>query len=499
MGSVLSYLTIFIKSIITIIYIPIMIKYLGDSEYGVYNLTYSVVSYLSLLSLGFGGAYVRFYYRYKNSDDLDNIKKLNGLFITIYSIMAVVVIIVGYLLINNISLVLGGKLTDDEIKLSANLMKIMVINIAISFPDSVFNSYIIAKEHFIFQRAINLIRFLISPFLGIPLLLMGYRSMGLALSITIATFASLIINMYYAINKLHMKFSIKDPDLFLLKEIIAFSGFIFIGMIIDQINWQIDKVVLGKVVGSVSVAIYSVGSLINQLYMQFSTAISDVFVPKVNDLVTSRKENRLKNINRLFIKIGRIQLYMLMLVLICFFVLGKYFITNIWIDYKYKEAYYVGLILISTITIPLIQNLGIEVQKALNKHKFRSITYFFISLLNILISIPLARLYGPIGSAIGTGISTILGHGIIMNWYYYKYVGINIVEFWTDIFSVLKGMTIPIILAFILKIRGINNIYEFILISLIIFTTYIVCIWKFSFNDFEKELVLSFTKRTNET
>lgn len=468
------------------IYTPIMIKFLGDSEYGVYNLTYSVVSYLSLLSLGFAGAYIRFYYRYKNQEDMAKINKLNGLFIVLYSAMAVIVIILGYFLIDNVSYVLGGKLTVEELRLSANLMKIMVINIAISFPDSVFNSYITAKENFVFQRFVYLLRFLISPLLGIPLLLMGYRSMGLAISITIATFANLLMNMYYAIKKLDMRFSFKEPDFLLLKEIIIFSGFILIGMIIDQINWQVDKIILGKVVGSVSVAIYSVAAVINQSYIQLSTAISDVFIPKVNDLAMSSNTNGINDINNLFLKVGRIQFYILMLVLIGFFAVGKFFITNIWVGYKYEEAYYVGLILISTITVHLIQNLGIEIQKAVNKHRFRSITYLLIAIINIIVSIPLAKKFGPIGGAIGTGLVTIIGDGLVMNWYYSKYIGIDIRGFWKSIISVLKGMTIPIVLAILINIKGTNNIYEFILFCFVILISYIFCIWSFSFNKFEK-------------
>ena len=60
-GVLLSYITIFAQNIIAIFYTPIMLRLLGQSEYGLYQLVYSVVSYLGLLSFGFSSAYVRFF------------------------------------------------------------------------------------------------------------------------------------------------------------------------------------------------------------------------------------------------------------------------------------------------------------------------------------------------------------------------------------------------------------------------------------------------------
>ena len=79
------------------------------------------------------------------------------------------------------------------------------------------------------------------------------------------------------------------------------------------------------------------------------------------------------------------------------------------------------------VTVPLIQNLGIEIQRAKNMHKARSAVYLFIAIANVFVSIPLIKLMGPAGAALGTAISLFAGNIIFMNWHYHyefcKYYG----------------------------------------------------------------------------
>lgn len=66
---VLSYANIIIKNLIVFLYTPFLLKYLGQSEYGIYQMTNSVIMSLSVLSMGFSGSYVRFYMKFKNAND----------------------------------------------------------------------------------------------------------------------------------------------------------------------------------------------------------------------------------------------------------------------------------------------------------------------------------------------------------------------------------------------------------------------------------------------
>ena len=86
-GAILSYLSMGLGVVISLVYTPVMVDCLGSSEFAVYNLVLPIISYLSLMSLGLGSAYVRYYSRYKVAGDKKNMAKLNGMFLVTYSVL----------------------------------------------------------------------------------------------------------------------------------------------------------------------------------------------------------------------------------------------------------------------------------------------------------------------------------------------------------------------------------------------------------------------------
>lgn len=487
-GVILSYITMIAQNIIAIVYTPVMLRLLGQSEYGLYQLVYSVVSYLGLLSFGFGSAYVRFYSRYKVKDDYDGISKLNGMFMVVFTIIAVIAFFAGGILIGNINNIFSNSLTVNELSTARILMILMVINLAVSFPSSVFDSYVTAHECYFFQRVISLLQVVLNPFLALPLLLMGYKSISLVVVTTILTFGKLIINWWYCSKKINMNFDFKRMNFSLLKEIGVFSFYIFINMIVDQINWSVDKFVLGVFGGTTAVAVYAVGGQINTMYMSLSTSVSSVFIPRVNTIV-AKDENNNKELTDLFTRVGRIQFIILALVIGGFFILGKFFI-NIWAGTNYNNAYYVALLLIIPVTVPLIQNLGIEIQRAKNMHKFRSIIYFLIAIGNVFISIPLSKYYGEIGAAAGTAITMLIGNIILMNWYYQAKIKLDMFYFWKQIFMLLPAIFITTIITFMIaKVIIVNSIIKFLLVGIVYVVIYMTCMLLFGMNSYEKKLI----------
>lgn len=490
LGALLSYMSMIIGYVIQIIYTPIMIRIIGQSQYGIYNFTNSIVSYLSLFSLGFGSAYVRFYMRHKSKNDEKGIASMNGLFMLVFLILGAVAVFCGMILVVHSNAVLGDKFTVGQQHLAKQLMILMVINIAISFPLIPIVSYIQANERFIFQNGLNIVRQLLNPFLSLPLLLMGYGSLGM---ISATTFISLFIGFWqlgYATRILKFHIDVHQLDFRELKEVGLFSFFIFLNAITDQINWNVDKFIIGRYYGAVQVAIYGLAAQLNTYYMSLSTAISNVYIPRINMIVAKQEEDMNERLTKLFTMIGRVQFTIVLLVLIELCFIGRPFI-GFWAGKNYYSAFPILMLLVVPVTIPLIQNAGIAIQQAKNMHYFRSIVYIMIAMLNVLISLLLVRRWGALGTAFATAICVILGNGVLMNWYYQKKIKIDVFHFWTMILRYIPTILVCLVCGYaLIQIIDVYHVFGFLLVASLLLLVYVVMIWLSVLSSAERSSVI---------
>lgn len=495
LGAILSYASMIIGYLIQIIYTPVMIRIIGQTQYGLYNISNSIVGYLSLFSLGFSSAYVRFYMRHKSDDDTDGIARMNGMFMSVFMILGTLATICGIILVINSDSILGSKFTVSQLHLAKQLMFIMVINIAISFPLIPITSYIQANEKFIFQNSLNIVRQVLNPFLALPLLLMGYGSLGMIFATTVISLLVGLIQLWYSVKKIKFKFSIHNLDFSELKEVSIFSSFIFLNAVTDQINWNVDKFIIGRYHGAIMVAIYGVAAQLNSYYLNLSTAISNVYIPRINKIVANAQKNMDTELSDIFIRIGRVQFMIVMLVLIELSFLGRPFI-GIWAGKNYYDAYPIMMLLIVPVTIPLIQNTGIAIQQAKNMHIFRSVLYALIAVINVILSIILVKKYGAIGTAFATAVAVIVGNGLLMNWYYQKRIGLDIIRFWKEICKFVPTTIVSFVVGFgSIKIFNEYSFIGFIVVGLIIVVTYFFMLWLTGFTNSEKNKITSKLKK----
>ena len=442
-GVLLSYLSQILQILITIFYTPVMLRLMDQGDYGLYQIVFSVVGFLSLMTFGFSGSYVRFFAVSEAKDNPDQeIARLNGTFILIFGTLGIIVLLLGLWMAVNTDVVLGGKMSETELDRAHILMYLMVLNCALNSPEIVFKNFMIANERFITLQTLNAISIILNPCLTFPLLLWGKGSIGMCVALLIITIVKLMVSAYYCIQKLKMKFCFHNLEFSAVKDIGTFSFYIFLESIISMINVSVDRFLLGKFVGSVATAVYAVGGQINTLYMYLSQTISSVFVPRINRLV--EQGNKDKELSDLFIKVGKIQFLILYMVLLGFCLFGQRFM-QLWVGESYDMSFFVAIILIVPNTINLIQNIGYEIQRAKGLQKYRSLMWLGIAILNVIITILLIKHYAECGAAMGTAIAWIVGSGFVMNWFYARYVHLDVKRFWKEIFFLAKGGIIPAI------------------------------------------------------
>ena len=450
-GAILSYVVIFLNIVVGLVYTPFLIRNLGQSEYGLYSIVSSIIAYLTVLDMGFGNAIIVYTSRYLERGEKEKANKLYGMFFIIFFIIGIIATILGIVLYFNVGMIFSSAMTSAELAKAKIMMLILSFNLAITFPLSIFGNIIIAHEEFIISKIVKIINILLQPILMVPLLLIGYKSIAMVVVLTVINIFCLLINTYVCFKKLKIKLIFNGFNFSLLKEIFSYSFFVFLAEIINKINWNVDQFVLGAVQGTVQVAIYSIASQLNSMYLAFSTAISGVMLPKITKMEERKASD--KEFTDIFIRIGRIQFIVMALIITGFVLFGQKFII-LWAGNNYSDAFLIACVLMIPVTIPLIQNVGISILQAKNKFKYRTLILFVIAISNIFISIPLAIKLSGFGSAIGTALSLLVGQGIILNIYYHKKIHLNILRFWKNIIR----MAIPALIFFGVSLLLINFI-----------------------------------------
>ena len=488
-GAVLSYVGIGINNILGIVFTPFLLRMLGQSEFGLYSLVGSVVAYLTVMDFGFGNAIVRYTAKYRALGKIDEQYSLYGMFLMIFSVIGVLAFIVGMGIYFNVDNLFDKSMSPTELDKARIMMLLLILNLVLTFPLSVFGSIINAHENFVFQKLVNISRILIYPCIMIPLLIHGNKAITVVVVTTILNISTLLMHFWFCLAKLKIKIYFHNFEWGLLREISGFSFFIFLNYIVERVYLSSGQFVIGIIAGTTAVAIYSIAILFQQYYIGFSSAISNVFLPKITTMVTNNVPD--KEVSDLFIKTGRVQFIIMSFIMSGFILFGKAFI-NLWAGSGYKDSYIIALIIMIPLTFPLIQSIGITILQAKNQQKFSSLLLIAVAILSLGISIPLARLYGGIGFAIGTSFAYIAGNIIILNIYYYKKININIPQFWTEI----SRMAIPVIIItaidFYVNTLIFDNQVKGMIYKLILFlAVYFPIVYKFGINQYEKNLIIS--------
>lgn len=495
-GIILNYLNIGVGNLIPIFYTPVMLNILGQSEYGLYKLSSSTTSYLSLISMGIGAAVNRYMIKAREEDGKEAEEKILGLFTIIFQIIAIVAFVAGIILTMFLHVFYGSSLSTEELLKMRILVFLMVCNTALTFSVSPYIALVTSHERFIFNQTMNIMSTCMIPAVNIIVLIVGFASVGMAASALAVNLIIRIVYLLYVRYKLRIRSRFRGMPTYLLKEILVFSFWVFVANVVSQLYNATDTVMIGAVpsLGTKAVAVYNVGGVFNSIVFSLAVGLSTLLAPRANKMVFSGTTNT--ELTDLCIKVGRMQAYIISLIITGFIAFGQTFLYY-YAGAEYGDSYWVAILIMIPNMIPLVQSVCLSIVIAQNKHRFRSLVYLGIAIANVigtwfLMQTPL----GVIGAALVTGIALIIGQGFVMNWYYWKKVHLEIPRFWKEVGNIyIYPVILCVITLVISNFVSINNWGSF-LIGVAIYTIVFSLInWFLIMNNYEKDIFLSAIKK----
>ncbi|MGB3776666.1 MAG: oligosaccharide flippase family protein, partial [Leeuwenhoekiella sp.] len=468
---------------------PFIIAQLGKSEYGLYTMVGALISGLSVLDIGIGNAVVRFTAKYRAEEDKKGEENFLATVFYIYSAISFVITIAGLILYFNLDLLYDQTFTDEELRKTKIMFGILIFNLAITLPGSVFGAYCSAYEQFVYPKTVKITRYIIRSLLVVAVLLYGTGAISLVIIDTLMGISVVVANARYCFKKLDIKIKLHEFQKSLVFNIFSYSIWIFVFAIVSRLQWQAGQIVLGTVDSPAVVGIFSVGVTLGTYYGAFSTAISSVFLPRATKMFVKSASG--EELTDMMIKIGRVSLLVLLYILFAFYLYGEQFV-DLWVGSTYTdtytEIYWIAVLIMLAYTVPLVQNFGNATLEAQNKLRFKAILYLVFALLGTGLGYWLARSYGAIGMITGTIIGWVIVQ-IVMNVYYHKVIHLNIPRFFKEVSHriVLTGL-VAFGIGYAVKYIPGDGWLNFVIKAILFSIVYMGLIYKFGTIAFEKGL-----------
>lgn len=489
-GAVISYVGIFINIVIGLVYTPWMIRCIGQADYGLYTLAMSVIG-IFVFDFGLGQAVTRFAAKYIAEGQQEKVDQLMGVTYKLYLIAdaLMILLLVGvYFFIPQIY----QGLTPEEIEKFKIVYAIAATFSVLSFPFIPLNGIVSAYELFIPLKTCDLLHKIIIVVLMTGCLLMGFGLYALVIVNAIAGIIMIIIKIIVLKRRTPLRVDWHFWSKGLLREIISFSIWITVAALAQRLVLNICPSILGYASDSRSIAVFGIAMTLEGYVYTFTSAIKGLFLPKVTRLETDGQH---EDILPLMVRVGRIQLFLLGLIILGFLCTGQNFI-NAWLGDDFSKVFLCAVFMMAPSFVGQTQNIASTSIVVQNKVKKAAYISIIKAVANLLLAYPLTVLWGVYGMALSVFISYTVAL-IQNNILYYKDLKINIPLFFRDCFGKLAvPLVVTTVICYPINYFIDNDGWLHFGAKVLIFCiVYFVLMFTIGLNQEEKTLMLSPLKK----
>ncbi|MDG1572739.1 oligosaccharide flippase family protein [Robiginitalea sp. M366] len=486
-GAILNYATILTTNLVGLLITPFIIRYLGDEEFGLFNLIGAFVGYISILDFGLSNTIIRFVAKYQAEKDQKGEANFLATTLIIYGFISILVLLIGGVCYMNLEAIFADSLSPDEIGKAKIMFAILVFALAIGLPANAFEGICFGYERFAYPKAAKLIRYLVRSVLVIGLLLLGGKAVALVILDVTLNIILFGVILYYVFRKIKVHIRLYSWNRELLAKIFGYSVWIFIFVLVGQFQWKVGQLVLGVMTNTTLVAIFAIGVMLGSYYGAFSSAITGVLLPRATQMTVGNASA--EELTNMMIKVGRLSFIVLMYILGAFLLYGQQFIL-LWVGETYGDSWWIALIIMIAYTLPLVQGFGNSILEACNKLRFKAIVYLTFLILGTLLGAYLTRSYGAIGMILGSVTGWMIGQNI-MNFYYHFKIHLNIPRFFLGLLQkTLVSFLIILLIGYAIWWIPGSGWINFGLKAILYSGVYAIIMYRWGLNSFERNLIL---------
>lgn len=469
---------------------PLIVHHLGDRLYGFWALVGTFIGYYGLLDFGFSSAvtqYMSIAIGKKNPSECGSV--FNAA-LRIQSFLGCVALLVTAVLA--LAAPWFSK-THEDAAMFSKVIAILGASMAISFPPKAYSGILDAQLRFDISSALAILGVFLRTGLSALVVVHGGGLLLLAWMTLAANLPVIALQIFFAKREVPWATISRSPiDRAMATSFFSYSVYTFLTVLADMLRFQVDALVIAGMIGLVAVTHYRVASVFARYYTDIIGCITGMLQPVLGRLHAAKDR---KNLETVFFFATRVSLASSVFIgagLICW---GSPFITR-WMGPQYQDAYWPLVILSISVLLDVGQNPSISLLYATFKHRFYTYMNCAEGVLNLGLSLALARPFGVLGVALGTLIAAFLVRAVIQPYAVCKVSGIDYRRYMAFIGgSVLRCIGL-LGLAIGSVVWGLRPNYTWLIGSAACATViYAIGAWRFVFSASERGQLKSLTDR----
>jgi O-antigen/teichoic acid export membrane protein len=484
-GVLISYVSILVNIGISLLYTPWMINEIGQSNYGIYSLIVSFISYF-LLDLGLGSAISRFIAKYRAENDESQIKEMISVAYTVFMCLSVaisLILVILYFFLSDVFV----KLTASELLVLKEAYLIAGLFSVLNFVLKPVDGIMMASEYFVRLKTLDMLQRLGTVTLIGLVLFCGGGLYELVFINGIVALCVSLVKWRYTVRHSHIYVRIGYFNKTMARSLFSFSSWMLVIGIAQRLRLSLLPSVLGVLSGSVEIALFAAAMNLEGLVYNFANALNGLFMPKVSRMATKNKDRT--EITKLMIKVGRYQLFIIGFIIMIFGGLGNFFI-NLWLGESFHKTYYVAMLLILPNIVSMTQQIATTLSYVENEVRYNSVISISCSILSFVVAILLSSKYGAIGCGMAVCLSSVVSL-VMLNLFYKNILLLDIKQFFKNCHGKILPVIAPIFFGLVYTAQsiGILSWISLFLWAGVFTIVYFSAVYILLFNSEEKAMI----------
>jgi O-antigen/teichoic acid export membrane protein len=462
----------------TFLMAPFYLGMLGLYDYGLREMVLSIIGYMGMLDMGMSPTVSRFTAMHNARGERQSV-------LIIYATSMVFMGIVGCLM--------GGvfwlwALLYPELLMPENsdntekyvlFLLIIGVQLVFTFPRVVVESLLEGLQRYYLKNLVNMVSTIMLAVLSY-LYMTPENALTLFTSLTAGFIVVRLLILMVMLRSSEIGIILPNLRLFSmnkLREMLSFGIKSFIQGAAATIQNMSDRLVIGVIMGPVSVPVYSISQTLVSSSKSITMILTHVFMPLFSDLSPRGDQHKIRKIFMLASKlvVGLIAIPMGASI----YLLGAPFI-HIWMDGVFDQGTVETIIAFLSI-YTVLSNLNPFASRyltAINKHGILARLSPFTALTNLILSIVFVMMYGLIGAALGSIFAIFIVTPIVLI-HVCRHLDVEVKEYITRCIlpSLLPVILMSVLIIWLRVTWGIHDYYDILIILFAGGAVYAITFW----------------------